>query len=780
MQKRFTSRGYSILAALVFVAILSSIALGVKLISPSTSGPAMVAAGAAPSTQATPAKKDPVKLEGASRCNAPIEAKRGPQEGRAGVDTICVKGCTYRVHGGGGADTRVEATDRCAAPGLSTNRKNSCMAMEVCRVEVCDKDGACSLMTSGNPVETLGRAAGVPDYFKNDKEITDALEKAKKGEDPYADLNKYPSWYKDAFEEVKQQELTKINDQKASAIQDIDRLSQGVQDGTAFSSDLEKAKARLGDLEQQQKNLSNVSALGSDVSSIGKQASNGGWDEKGFVDAFKQSSCKSSACADGEIARNNPNTFTKTPIPQVDPRKVTPGPGVQGPGPGQSGGLGGLGGSGLGLLGSFLQGFAKGFAGGGSQGPACSSDPNAYQQQQQQYQMQMQQYNYQLQQYNYQQQQAYNWGGVVPQPPQPPVACTPTGDSNTCPATPPQPTTGCSDGTWKPVTTQQSNGRQCTTSWQCAPGTATPPSAEMSCQPKIADVGMSVAISFTCTNATGSTGAGQGFETNNETSGSRSVTIENPPAGATGVNFGLTCRNQNLTAKAECSVQIARPTIILLANPKHVASGESSRVGWVTSGMQSCVVSSPQMPGFTTQNANNTSVNGTATTSPLTRDTTVVLTCQTIGGNTKAASTTITVGDSATSSAMTVTSTIDSKTDVKHGSSATVTWEAPSAPSNSAVALWLVDMQSGQATGLIARDKETSGNYAWTLPATSTPCAADSPYICGADLVAGRSYSIQASLYTPPNAYLGGYPPANPISPTYLDEDTTPAFKMAD
>lgn len=257
--------------------------------------------------------------------------------------------------------------------------------------------------------------------------------------------------------------------------------------------------------------------------------------------------------------------------------------------------------------------------------------------------MQMQRYNYLLQQHQYDERRAQMYGLTPPPAPTPPVACEPTGATNTCPAEPPRPVSGCANGDWRPISSQQSTGRQCTTSWQCVPSNATPPTAEMSCQPKVVDVGMSVAISFACTNATGSKGEGDGFNTNDQTSGSRSVEIAEPPANAKGINFRLTCRNQNLTAHAECAVQIARPTIVLIANPLTVEENEASSVGWVTSGMQSCVVSSPQMPSFTTRNASSTAINGVATTSSITEKTDVVLTCETIGGTQKRATTTITL-----------------------------------------------------------------------------------------------------------------------------------------
>ncbi len=418
-------------------------------------------------------------------------------------------------------------------------------------------------------------------------------------------------------------------------------------------------------------------------------------------------------------------------------------------------------------LGNFLQGLMRGL-GGAAAAPAqqCASDPNAYQQQQQQYQTQLQQYNYQLQQYNYDVQRARAYGITPPPPPAAPTPCTPNQNQNTCPAAPPQPTSGC-NGSWRPVTTQAQNGRQCTSNWQCVPSNATPPTAQMSCQPKVIDAGMSVAISYSCGNATGSTGTGPGFSTDNNTSGTSTAQVTEVPDDATRVNFALTCRNENLTARAECSVQIARPTIVLIANPRTVQAGESSRVGWVTSGMKSCEVWSPQMPGFSVANQSNTNINGTATTSPISRDTTVLLTCETIGGAEKEAYIDILVGNGTTTSAMTVSSSIDGKTDVEHGDTATVSWDAGTVSSGSVVELWLVDVASGHFTALIEGDLEPEGTYTWTLPTSSGSCSSNSSYVCHQDLIAGRSYRIQASLWTPSGGYVD-------------DARTSQAFRMND
>lgn len=790
--KRFASRGYSILAALVFVAVLSSIAAAVNILGSSGDPIAMISAAG------SIAKVDPgVKP-------TQIQAPQLGTGQEAGSERQCTPGFDYKVsrsvtgnptitpvlvcpkpgqgpgqqqniepnaqpaNGGfqsasavlaaGGSDTAGEGTfglrndpQRCRiAPNMKPPQYEPKPGFK-CKIRYCIPiggsagDGACIDTQGGVDEKQKLDPATIQNSLRGDliasvmqdtppSEQSKILRELGVTQSEQAGLNSVYSEYKT----IAQAEIQKNQNE-------LDRLRQYIDSCSDCStSDLKPHQDRVAALEQKNAEL-----------------------------AKRMEALKSAETSTVTPPSRPPGAPGGPPLPPPDPRKQQTFP-DPGPDDSRSGG----GGNPLGALGSLLSNFAKGFArSGAGQGAPCPADPNAYQQQQQQYQMELQQYNLALQQYNYQQERAYYFGGTPPEPPMAPVPCSPNPNANSCPAAPPQPSTACS-GSWRPVMTQQSNGRQCPSSWQCVPSNATPPTAELSCQPKVVDVGMTVALTFACANATGSTGGGAGFDTNNETSGSRNVKIENPPSSASGINFGITCRNQNLTAKAECAVQIARPAIVLLANPRIVPSGELSRIGWVTSGMSSCIVSSPQMPGFTQQNANNTSVNGVATTSPITRDTTVVLTCQTLGGGTKAASTTITVGSATSSAPLSVASSIDGDTDVRHGDTASITWDTSSAPANSAVALWLVDMASGHSTGLIARNLATSGTYAWTIPATSTACAVDLIAVCGADLIAGRSYAIQASLYSPPNAHLGGYPPADPVTPVIHDEDVAPAFRI--
>ena len=431
--------------------------------------------------------------------------------------------------------------------------------------------------------------------------------------------------------------------------------------------------------------------------------------------------------------------------------------------PDNSGGGGGI----AQALQSMLSGLMKGLGSSGTAttGASCSSDPTTYAQQQQQYQTQLQQYNYQLQQYNsqlqqYQSQMQANGYSTISQPvaPTAPVACTQTSSSNTCAAAPSQPSGGCPTGyTIQPVTSNQSNGASCTTGWQCVASNAATPSAQLSCQPQVADVGMMLTISYGCTNATGSTGSG--FNSLGATSGSTTTVLTAPPTGVNKATFGITCINQNLSGQASCDVQVSKPSIVLVANPKVVATSTASTIGWVTSGMSSCVVSSPQQADFTAANAANTSVNGMATTSPITEDTDILLHCVTLGGGTRDATTTIiTTGSngSGETGTISVSSSADG-TSIARGAVDTISWSSTNVPSNSKMSLWLYDVRLGVLTALIANELSASSTYAWTLPTTIETCDANSNLVCSSDLVPGRQYGIEADMYTgdPTNATYG-------------------------
>jgi hypothetical protein len=167
-------------------------------------------------------------------------------------------------------------------------------------------------------------------------------------------------------------------------------------------------------------------------------------------------------------------------------------------------------------------------------------------------------------------------------------------------------------------------------------GGAGSPSAELSCSPKIADVGMPVAISFGCANS--SVSAGSNFSTDNKLSGSATPTIAKPQLGSNNKQvFGLTCMKEGKTDTKECTVEVNETSILLVANPNKIASGAEVNIGWVTGGMEECVIENDDLPNFTEENKNNTSASGVAKSPPITGDTEFKLSCTTRAGSTKTA-----------------------------------------------------------------------------------------------------------------------------------------------
>ena len=169
------------------------------------------------------------------------------------------------------------------------------------------------------------------------------------------------------------------------------------------------------------------------------------------------------------------------------------------------------------------------------------------------------------------------------------------------------------------------------------------PKAQISCQPRVADVGMQIAISFACQNA--ATAGGSGFSTNGNLSGSATAVVPAPTLGSSKVTYGLTCSNQGKTDTAECTIDVQRSSLVMVANPKNISSGESANIGWISKGMERCTLSSPTLPQFTEEQSTLTQVSGVVKTPALSQHTKFVLTCTTLSGATKTAETTVEVGN---------------------------------------------------------------------------------------------------------------------------------------
>jgi hypothetical protein len=206
------------------------------------------------------------------------------------------------------------------------------------------------------------------------------------------------------------------------------------------------------------------------------------------------------------------------------------------------------------------------------------------------------------------------------------------------------PASTCTVGAWQDT----SNG--CQTSWQCIAGASntSQPTAQLSCQPKNAVAGMTINFSYACANgATSAVATGFSLPTGAPLAGT-ATTSAVKPAGTQTVVYSLTCSNASstpaLTASAQCSVQVGNPTIVVVATPEKVEKNETeeikrkSTIGWVTTGMRACRVSSPSFEVWTNDQSSNTSIAGVVVTPVITADTTFFVACETLGGTTATSS----------------------------------------------------------------------------------------------------------------------------------------------
>lgn len=649
-------RGVSLLAALVFVGILTVAAIGFQQFSTHNNPQALTAQAAAPTTNSG---KQP---EGSSQ-------------------EQCKPGYVYKISATS-KDLKVSARDEVAQcwewtglvvvrTGWTCGAKYGCYRALSNAPQQCRKDGGakpdkCRIYTclskemlkdkNGNECALLGdfdpdRADTILGCEKLDRDCIKAMKEDKITSKPLEDL-------------LKTVDPKKVDTVALPAAQQ-DAISKAFQEEQAAQNAKILAQEDAGNTAEKQinayakKNCANVAdndclaeidpSLAAKAGLECRNANSTVQDGQCYVpagDALRQIQSNKDLADQVKLQasklspdKRNPDLGECPGKPGCPGNPTTFGPGN---GPGNGPGGGGLGDI-LGKMAPFLGSLARALLAPQPPQPpsqACPSDPNQYAQYQQQYQQQLQQYNYQLQQYNYQQQlNSYYGGGYggygsIP-PPVQPTPCTPS-IAQQCQAQPTQPPAqNCNAGAWKPT---QSGA--CITGWQCVPNSANAPIVSLSCEPKVADVGMTLAISYSCSAGTA---LGSGFTASTSPSGSATTTIATPPAGTNLATYRLTCNNSGVTAGAQCSVQVSRVSIILVANPKSVPSGATSLLGWITSGMQSCVVSSPDDASFTARNSSNTSVAGTATTSPITATTSYLLHCQTIGGGVRDATTTVSV-----------------------------------------------------------------------------------------------------------------------------------------
>jgi hypothetical protein len=295
--------------------------------------------------------------------------------------------------------------------------------------------------------------------------------------------------------------------------------------------------------------------------------------------------------------------------------------------------------------GNPLGGLGKGM--GGGRGSGGGSGSGQQQQQQQQCQPQYQCSNNTVM-YSQCPQQNSQWQSVQQCPTgytcsgnscqaQAPYGYCTNGQPRTAPAQAQPAASSCSAGTWQ----DSSNG--CQQSWQCSTGSTTgAPTAQLSCQPLTAASGMTITLAYVCSGGSTKVAATGFTATETELASTTKTIIQKPTDGTNSVTYAVTCTNANAspvtTASAQCSVSVGNAAIVLVATPEKIAKTETedlkrkSTIGWVTSGMQSCVISNTDFADWTTAQAGNTSISGAAVSPIITTDTTFKLTCQTLGG----------------------------------------------------------------------------------------------------------------------------------------------------
>lgn len=595
---RILNRGASILSALVFIALLAGVATTVQYFSP------VVAANRMSQTAAEEATK---KIE--KKCESGEVNKISVQNGKVSQ----LKDDPIRCW-----DTKTDPSKpkRLSKTDLCQNFDNP----NDCRVAACSsKDGKQSCWVVGKFDSTDPTAKGSFDKVMNATDSKDvAAEMAKQGNVPdRKELgNMDPQTQKsifDAFAKQKEEQIDQTKKDVDSFKTQLDGIMRACGESPGdlkcpdvvkkAEEDLKKKETELVALEKQMKDL--------------KEA---------------QTAMKAQQCPSGQTGA----------YPNCKPISS----GCTGSNCGSGNSTTGFGGSNpMSALGSLLSGLAKGINTPPATPPApaqaCSTDPNAYAQQQQQYQQQLQQYNYQLQQYQYQQQVAQyqsqlNGGLTPPMMPMPaqPSPCVPSTGSQ-CRAQPQQPpASACSAGSWRPT-----YSGACITSWQCI--SAEGPKAELVCEPDLADVGQTLAITYNCSSGVASSSA---LKVTTQPGGSATTTIKAPPQGTNTATYTLACTDGGKTTGAQCSVKVNRPNIILVANPRTVSSGGNSLISWLTTGMDTCVISSPDQPDFTQRNSSNTSATGAATTSPIaTSSAKFLLHCETLAGGIRDATTTVSI-----------------------------------------------------------------------------------------------------------------------------------------
>ena len=155
--------------------------------------------------------------------------------------------------------------------------------------------------------------------------------------------------------------------------------------------------------------------------------------------------------------------------------------------------------------------------------------------------------------------------------------------------------------------------------------------AELSCSPKVVDVGAPIALSWNCTNA--DTSSGDGFETGGKLSGPKIIPTDDIPIGLKKLSYILTCKRQESVRTVACEIALNRPVITIVANPNPAPAGREVNVGWISGGTTSCDVASEVEP--VSQDVNDEGRRGVITLPSIRATTTVAVRCDTVGGGEK-------------------------------------------------------------------------------------------------------------------------------------------------
>lgn len=125
---------------------------------------------------------------------------------------------------------------------------------------------------------------------------------------------------------------------------------------------------------------------------------------------------------------------------------------------------------------------------------------------------------------------------------------------------------------------------------------------------------------------------GPGFPPPPNPSPSRFPNIKKDPSGTDVFAWARYLLGGNKNDQQTQNQPMRARIVSFTAVPMQVTSGSTTNLGWVTEGMRSCIVSSPDLPQFTEDNKNYTNVNGAVRTPPLTATTTFELSCTTLAG----------------------------------------------------------------------------------------------------------------------------------------------------